>query len=145
MAVAGQGRGVEERLDRLVRQMDPFQVEEDQMLVDGDGLLLGPGEEGAALRVVAFGGVAEAGVDQRLVALLRQALQLVQGGGEQIGGGAAGDVDFAAVCRLERFGALERGLQILVDPRVVQAGIQVAEVPRHAIGAAGRRRRRRVR
>ena len=53
------------------------------MLVNGRGLLAGAGKQGAALRVVALGGVQQAGESRGLIALLVQAFQLLHGGGEQ--------------------------------------------------------------
>src|SRR5262249_42826685 len=129
------------RLGELLRggvaHLDPFEVEEDEVLVDLSSPLAGAGQQGAVARVVGAGGVDEAGVDDRPVHLLGQRLQFAHGGGEQLGGRAAGGVDLAAVGRLEGGGARGGLVEVAVDLGVIDAGVEVAEVPGDAVGAGG--------
>ena len=87
-------------------------------------------------RVVGLGGVQQARVDRRLVHLLGQALQLLDGGQEQPGGRAAWGVDLAAVGGLEGPGALQGAFEVAVDLRVLDGLVQIAQVPRDSGGAA---------
>src|SRR5262249_16891911 len=98
-------------------------------------------EQGAVPRVVGLGGVDQAGEDRRPVHLLGQSLQLGQGRVQQFGGRTAGNVDLTAVGGLERLGPLARGFEVAADPRVLNAAVEVAQVPRHTVGTAARSNR----
>src|SRR6266545_190967 len=108
------------------------------MLVDSGALFAGAAEQGAVFGVVGLGGVEQAGVDGRLIHLLEETFQFLDGRSQESSVGAAGDVDLAAVGDLEALGPAESRRQILFEPRVIDPTIQVAEIPDDAVGAAGR-------
>jgi hypothetical protein len=137
MAVAGQRRLGEQAAGDVVGDLDPFEVEEDQVLVDGGALLARAGQQGAVPWIVGLGGVYQAGVDNRSIHLLVQPLQLADGGEQHVRGRAAELVDLPAISSLERLCPLERGVEVAADVRVVHAGVQVGQVPGDVVGAAG--------
>src|SRR5207302_7505368 len=57
MTVAGQRWMLDQSTGRLVREFNPFQVEEDEVLIDGSPRLAGAREQGAAFRIIRLGGV----------------------------------------------------------------------------------------
>ena len=126
-------------LGALVVDLDPLQVKEDQVLVDGGAAFLGEGDEAAVGGLVGLAGVEQVGVDGRVVHGLVDVLQLGDGVAEA-GGIEAGDL--AAVALLEGRGALGHRIQIRDDFRVVGVVVEDAEIPGHPVRAAGRRRGR---
>src|SRR5262249_50842188 len=57
MAKLGKLRRMDEPQCRLLRQLDPLQIEEDEMFVDESALLARPAQESAALGIVGLGGM----------------------------------------------------------------------------------------
>ena len=79
MAILGQIAMMDERLGHVVGKLNPLQVEEDQMLVDGGPLFARAREQGPMTRVLRLGCVQQAGVDGGFVHQFRQAFQLAHG------------------------------------------------------------------
>jgi hypothetical protein len=128
---------LDQRLGRRVGQFDPFEIEENQMLVDGGALLAGAGDQGAVFGVVGLGGVQQVRVDGGLVHLLGQGFEFVERGLEHRCRAGVGVLDLAAIVGLELLGACQGTVKIAAEGRIVHALIEVAQVPGDAVGAAG--------
>ncbi len=122
---------------RLVGQLHPFQVEEDEVLVDRGALLARVGQERTVLGVVRLGRVQQAGVDRRPVHLLVETFQLRQGAQQDVRRRAAVAGDLAAVARLEGPGTLQGVRQVGWERGILDALVEVTQFPPDAIGATG--------
>ena len=124
-----------------VVHLDPLQVEEDQVLVDGGAAFLGEGYQPAVGRLVGLAGVQQVGVDGRVVHGLVDVLQLRHGvaQGRRVQAG-----DLPAVALLEGGGALCHRVQVRHELRVVGVVVEDAEIPGHPVRATGRRHGRRT-
>ena len=138
---------VRERLEPLVRHerpggivvdLDPLQLEEEQMPTDRGGALLSEADQPPKCGLVALGGVQEMRVDAGGVHELMDVLQLghglVQLSRVEVG-------DLAAVALLKGLGTALGGIEVGLELGVVDAGIEGRQIPRDAVGAAGRRGR----
>ena len=134
-----QDRVGQEFLGALVVHLDPLQVEEDQVLVDGGAALLGEGHQAAVGGLVGLAGVQQVGVDGRVVHGLVDVLQfgygLVEARRVQAG-------HLPAVALLEGGGALGDRVQVRHELGVVGAVVEDAEIPGDPIRATGRHRGR---
>ncbi len=90
-------------------------------------------------RLVGAGRVQEHGVDQRPIHLLVEAVQIADRVQQEVGLVRLQRGNLAAERLLERLGLAPCRLQVLREPRIVDAGIQVPEVPGNAVGATVRR------
>ena len=135
VTVFAKQRRIDDGAGRLVGQLDPLQIEENQVLVDGGALFARPAEQGAMPRIIGLGRVHQAGVDGRLVHLLGKTFQLRDGGKHELGAGPA--LDLAAVSLLESLGAAQGFFKIVAEPRIVQGAVEVGQFPGDAVRAAG--------
>src|SRR5262249_31309196 len=136
VAIASQLGPRQQGLPRPVRHLDPFEIEEDEMLVDGGPLLAGAAEQGPMFGVIGLAGVKEVRVDNWSIHLFGEALQLADGGEKQVGLGALVSADLAAVGFLKGTGTRHGRFEVLADLRVVHALVEIAKVPRHPASTA---------
>ena len=137
MAVAGELGTVDQSGRIRVGDLHPFEVEEDQVLVDLRAPFACPAEQGAAGRIIGLGGVSEVRVDKGPIHLLADALEGRDSLIEELRRRAARNVQFAACCRLKGLRPLQGRVEVTLNGRVVEATVKIAQVPRDAIRAAG--------
>ncbi len=102
-----------------VGDLHPFEIEEDQMLVDFGAFLARPAHQGSVCWVVRFGREDEVGVDGGPIHLLGQAFELLHGGEQNGRRRTAAHGDLAAIGRLERLCSRQALGQVAVETRVV--------------------------